>query len=402
MFLGVLGWVMALGGGLPAQEAVPSAPVGGLERTSAPPPALELWTADGFHPVDGWRDGLPWTGGRARREWLGIRPAAVPPLQDAPWQLELVDGGWLPGSPGLGGGDRGSWRLVGGRAFPFDTLWLARVGRGRLPAGGGGADRDLLWLRHDGGLTDLMRGWLLHWRPEGLVFEGVAGERLLPWERISGLWLLPEDAPVPRLAHPVWVVLAGGGHFSADLRGGLGADGVSLRLPWGTDLTLAWPEIAALYRRGDGLVDLAERPPVLQEGRHEGPVDWRPRRGHSVEGRPLRCGGREYPSGYGCRVPAELAFALESAGSLHLLVGVDDEVLSAQAPRPVRFRVLLDEEELAHSPLLRAGDPPFRFRIRIPRGGRLRLRAEPGEILPFGAHADWLAILFQPEGARTP
>ena len=166
-------------------------------------------------------------------------------------------------------------------------------------------------------------------------------------------------------------------------------------LPWKKKWHLPLRAIASIRRRDAQLVELGRIPPALLQGPPDAPQPlWVPRAGRSVEGRPLRVAGREYATGFGTRVPSEVAFDGLGPGRLVVRVGIDDEVADFRHPQPVVFRALLDDEELARSRARGVGEAPEDLIVDIPRAGRLRLIAEPADQLPFGGHADWLDPLF--------
>jgi hypothetical protein len=341
----------------------------------------------------GWQEGRPVVARRAAAPgWLGLdllpQPAAP---ADGPWRLELAEGLLLPGSPGLGREDAGSWRLPGGQALDFDSLWLRRVGR-PLPAREA-EEKDVLWLSTPGGAPDRLRGWLLQWRATGLVFEGPAGEAEYAWDRISGLEVLAEPPPARRGGGWCWVVLDGGGFLLLRPRDGGPDRPLLAEPPWGGTVELPWSAVAAVYPERSGLLAAAWR---TAEAPATEVVDWSPKRGRSVEGRPLRCAGREYPDGWGVRVPTVIEVEVDGPGVFRSWVGVDDEVAAYRNPRPVRFSVELDGEPLAQSPPLRVGQEAHLLEVEVPRAGTLRLVARPEGPLPFGGHADWLLPRFDP------
>ena len=265
----------------------------------------ELWTLDG--PQEGSFGG--WSGGRpvldgapAPVSWLALRMSEglpPPPGPPAPWTLELVNGSLLPGAPGLGDGDRGSWRLPNGVALDFDTLWLRRAGR-RLPVLQV-EDKDLLWLRTPGGEADRLRGWLLAWNPGGAVFEGPAGEAEYPWERVQALEVLAEAPPARTGEGWAWLCFRGGGSFLARPLDGAADRPLRAETPWGTVVDLPWTSLSALYpAAGEEFLDQPWQ--VLASPASE-VLDWSPKRGRSVEGRALKVAGVVFPDGLGLRAP---------------------------------------------------------------------------------------------------
>lgn len=331
-------------------------------------------------------------------DWLEVRfpgTGQAPPTAGAgAWELELAGGMWLPGEPAGGSADLATWRLPSGLELRVDSLWISRLACGPLRRRAAAAE-DLLWLRTPAGGLDRRSGWLVSWNAEGLGFEDVAGPRLHPWDRIAALQVV-ED-PVPLLEGGCWVTLRSGGHFLA-LASGAEDGALRLELPWGEAARVPFEEVAAIRRRGAPFLELAAALPAAGAATREGAVDWSPRLGRSVEGRPLRVGGAEYPTGFGTRIPSELGFDLPGSGVFLARAGVDDEVTTFRASRAILFRVLLDDEELARAGPVWPGEAARLFRAEVPRGGRLRLVAQGEGAMDLGlaGHADWLDPVFLP------
>jgi len=337
--------------------------------------------------------------GPAPYHWFEIRLGG-PVLKAGPWKLELVGGGWLSGAPGGGEGDQAFWRVPAGTAVPLDMVWVRRLARDSFRSWEV-SDRDLLWLKTSGQASlDRRSGWFHNWKASGVQFEGVEGLREFPWSRVAGLRLLDEE--VPPFEGGVWLLLAGGGKLAARPLG-LHQGSLVVALPWLSRWEVPLASLRGIRRRGDkgSLVDLGERQPQVVQKGPQGVFPWTPRRGWSVEGRPLRVAGREYASGFGTRVPTELVFSGVGPGDFVCRVGVDDEVAGFRRPRPVRFRVLFRGREVAASPVLEAGDKPLFLRARLDGEGELRLVAEPAAVLPFGGHAHWLDPLWFPVPAKA-
>ncbi len=382
----------------PAQEpAVPS----GSGPASAAPRAVWVTTAGReTHPLGGWADGapVPADGARPAGAWLRLEFPDVRRVEPPPgaWRLELVDGSLLRGAPGHERvGDLPTWRLVAAAPpLPFDSLWLLRQGRDRLPPRA--ADEDVLWLRRPTGAVDEHRGWLLDWRPEGPEFEARAGVLEPSWEEVQALAVLGERVEEP--TDVVWLEFADGGFLAARV---LGWDAAAATLevapPWGGRWGVPLAALAGVRRRA-GLVELADAPWLVRRAPEGTVLDWRPKRGRSVEGRPLSLAGRVCPDGWGVRAPSELALALDRPGTFAVTVGVDDEVRDFVDPAPVRFRVLLDDVELAATPPLGHGDRPRTLVVPLDRPGLLRLVAEPAGPRAAGTHADWCDLLLLPAG----
>ena len=104
---------------------------------------------------------------------------------------------------------------------------------------------------------------------------------------------------------------------------------------------------------------------------------WLPKKSQSYEGRPLRIRGKTYASGLGMRAPANARFDLKPEyGRFVALAGADDNLVDAQMGRNlamhanVIFRVFIDGELAAESPVMRISQEPWRFDVKIPEGSR--------------------------------
>lgn len=342
----------------------------------------------------GWQDGIPVASSDASLEswWSVDFPNATSKVEG--WSLSLSDGAWLPGRP-LKGATAPTWKLAGlpeVDALEIDTLWLQAFGRTRLPEVE--EDRDQLWALTSSGGLDRLRGYLLAWTPEGISFETSAKERLVEWEKVDGLAVLPES--VPQQTQAVWIQLVNGGVLSAQI---LSAEEsvLRLKLPWGTLWDLPFSAVRRIRQRS-GVEEWALQTwDVLEMPKAEA-LDWTPRVGKSVQGRPLRLQGQQvFAQGIGVKGKTVLSKTATTAGTLFLNVGVDQEVENFRSPQPVIFEVLLDGELLVTSEVKQVGDAAQALLVAVPRPGIIQLLARPVNTLPFGAHADWCDIVWKPE-----
>ena len=104
---------------------------------------------------------------------------------------------------------------------------------------------------------------------------------------------------------------------------------------------------------------------------------WHPKPNHSYEGNPLRIRGRKYDKGLGMRAPSNLRYELKGEYDRFVaLVGVDDNMLDVHNARflakhsSVAFKVSIDGEPTAESPVMRISQEPWRFDVKIPEGAR--------------------------------
>lgn len=342
----------------------------------------------------GWQDGVPVMDAEfALDSWWSVDfPNASTEVED--WTLTLSDGAWLPGQP-VEGAERPTWKLAGlpeVEPLEIDTLWLQAIGRTRLPEVE--EERDQLWARTSSGGLDRLRGYLLAWTPKGISFETSVKERLVEWEQVDGLAVLPES--VPQQAQAVWIQLVNGGVFSAKIISA--KDNIlKVELPWGTSWDLPFTALRRLRQRS-GVEEWALQEWQVLEMPQAEALDWTPRIGKSVQGRPLRLQGNQvFAQGIGVKGRTVLAKTASTAGTLLLSVGVDQEVQNFRSPQAVVFEVLLDGESLVLTEEKQVGDAAQTLLVAIPKPGVIQLLARPANTLPFGAHADWCDIVWKPE-----
>ncbi|MDA0666353.1 MAG: NPCBM/NEW2 domain-containing protein [Planctomycetota bacterium] len=342
----------------------------------------------------GWQDGHPLVDSKvAVDSWWSVDfPNASGEVEG--WTLALSDGAWLPGQPVIGA-EKPTWMMAGlpgVKALEIDTLWLEAFGRERLPQVE--EDRDQLWARTSSGGLDRLRGYLLEWTPQGITFETSVKELFVEWEQVDGLALLPESVPQQKQA--VWIQLVNGGVLSARI---LHAEEkvLHLELPWGTPWDLPFASVRRIRQRS-GVEEWALQNWKVQEMPQAEALDWTPRVGKSVEGRPLRLHENQvFAQGIGVQARTVLTKTASTAGTLLLNVGVDQEVEHFRSPQAVVFQVLLDGEILITSAPKHVGEEVQTVLVRIPRAGEIQLIASPSGVLPFGGHADWCDIVWKPE-----
>jgi hypothetical protein len=126
---------------------------------------------------------------------------------------------------------------------------------------------------------------------------------------------------------------------------------------------------------------------------------WEPQVGKSFEGKPLRIRGVTYERGLGCRAPTAVHYIIRPQWKRFVaLVGVDDNMLdyelgrSLAAKPAVIFKVFIDGQQVAVSPVVRIGQEPWRFDVPIPPGSRMInlvcTSARGREVLDYGNWAN--------------
>jgi hypothetical protein len=121
--------------------------------------------------------------------------------------------------------------------------------------------------------------------------------------------------------------------------------------------------------------------------------------------------GREYDKGVGVVAPSTLLYAADPSFARFVgRAGLDENIIADDLARAVAmypsvvFRVLVDGEVAAESPLLRFHNEPWRFDVPIPEGARtVSLVATDGGDGNRHDHADWVdaGFVLKP-GAKPP
>ncbi len=125
----------------------------------------------------------------------------------------------------------------------------------------------------------------------------------------------------------------------------------------------------------------------------------RPQRNHSVNGHPLRVGGKSFSRGLGTHAESTLHLDLRRAARRFTAsVGVDDEC--RDTPASVEFQLLGDGKLLWRSGVMHGGDPAKPVSVDL-RGVRhlTLLVTDAGDGINYD-HADWVDARFEYAGER--
>ncbi|MGV3616041.1 MAG: NPCBM/NEW2 domain-containing protein [Fimbriimonas sp.] len=129
--------------------------------------------------------------------------------------------------------------------------------------------------------------------------------------------------------------------------------------------------------------------------------DWgEPRKGRSVEGKPLKIGGRTFTSGLGTHAGSSFLIELNGASSFTASVGVDDET---DGKGSVRFRVYLDGKLVAETTPMKGGGKPQKVDVNLKGAKRMRLVVDDAGDGIDHDHADWAEAVIvggKPRGVR--
>jgi alpha-galactosidase len=120
------------------------------------------------------------------------------------------------------------------------------------------------------------------------------------------------------------------------------------------------------------------------------------RANRSVDGNPLRVGGKTYASGIGTHAKSEWILPLDGeASELSGACGVDDEVSEKAS---LQFVIEGDGKELWKSPVMRRGQAAESFTTKLGGVKTLRLLVEDGGNGSTEDHGDWLDLKLEHSG----
>jgi nicotinamidase-related amidase len=105
---------------------------------------------------------------------------------------------------------------------------------------------------------------------------------------------------------------------------------------------------------------------------------WMPRKWKSFEGKPLRVAGKTYAHGMGFRAPSSVQYEIKPEYKRFVArAGIDENMLtdnlngrSIAIHSSVVFKIFIDGEPVAESPVMRISQEPWRFDVEIPAGSR--------------------------------
>ena len=120
------------------------------------------------------------------------------------------------------------------------------------------------------------------------------------------------------------------------------------------------------------------------------------RANHSVDGNPLKVGGKTYASGIGTHAKSEWILPLDGeASELSGACGVDDEVGEKAS---LQFAIEGDGKELWKSPVMRRGQAAEPFSVKLAGVKTLRLLVEDAGDGSTEDHGDWLDLKLEHSG----
>jgi hypothetical protein len=213
--------------------------------------------------------------------------------------------------------------------------------------------------------------------------------RSLPHGRVYGV-VFGEGSGAEPVRSPqsprVWVRVEQG----FDLRGVLvevTAQAVTVLLDEGVRIPLPLREVAWLKLQSPRFSYLSDLKPTAVEQTPAFHRTWPPRFDGSLQGGPLRLGGRVYERGIAATPRTRITYALDRKQErFAALIGIGDEV--AQGGNAV-FRVLGDGRELFVAESVLGGSPPRAVLVDVSGIDKLTLEVDFGEALDLGDHCVW-------------
>lgn len=162
---------------------------------------------------------------------------------------------------------------------------------------------------------------------------------------------------------------------TCQLRAAAFKDGRCVSIPSATTYTKLAPAPPLPEIRVGALKPLHQATAYNLEGAEGNPPP--PRADRSITGGELTLRGVKYEQGVGVNTPSHLMYELRPeykrfvarAGVDEAMLGVNHARARAKYPSVV-FRVFIDGKLAAESPVMRVGQEPWRFDVRLPAGGR--------------------------------
>jgi hypothetical protein len=134
-----------------------------------------------------------------------------------------------------------------------------------------------------------------------------------------------------------------------------------------------------------------------------------PQNNLSNRGEPLRLNDKTHERGVGVHAPSRIAYDIDPKwASFVALAGIDENIIETSngsdlgCISSVVFRVFIDGELAAESPVMRFMLPPWRFDVEIPRGAEtIALVVQPTEYGNREDVADWVEAGFVRRDGKT-
>ncbi|MBL7223893.1 MAG: NPCBM/NEW2 domain-containing protein [Candidatus Brocadiae bacterium] len=314
---------------------------------------------------------------------------AEPAVRAAAAMLSLRDGSIVRGTI-LGGGARAV--NVQGAALGTVACPLGAIARIELPgthrkasAAEASSKTDRLFLQSD----EVVEGTVEAIEEGKVVFRAAGlGKVDVPFDRVRAI-AFARDASAATEAPKgvVAIVHTDDGSVVSGRLTGMADGKVALETLFGPKLAIAAEDILRIEFRGGRLTYLSDLEPASVKETPFFDIVWRHRRDRSVDGNPLRLGGKSYRKGLGTHTRCELTYALDG-GFRRLLadVGIDDEVGDKGS---VDVQVLVDGKVRFERKGITGRDAPLRVQVDVTQARQLVLVADFGAGFDICDHLDW-------------
>jgi hypothetical protein len=210
-------------------------------------------------------------------------------------------------------------------------------------------------------------------------------ERAIARSRVCATVLGATGTAARAASFPSWKITTTGGAWIETPSVRLAGDLLTVNIGTGV-LDIPWNRVSRLEYRGRRLRFLSDLEPAAttQDALVTLPLPWQ--RNRNAMGEPLRLQGVTCDWGLGMHAPAELLFHLpQEARRLLATVGLDEQYGS----KGDCVVVVRAGDCVLFNRRLRGGEAPQAVDVELPPGGRLTLRAEPGENHDLGDHVNW-------------
>jgi len=274
--------------------------------------------------------------------------------------------------------------LFGEARWPLEAIAAIEFPPGRRREASDGGKFDRLVLRNG----EVVEGSVEEFGEEAVKFSSrLLGELEVDFARIAAIEFAAPQKAGPKQAGLVATVFGVNGSRLSGALGSSEGGKVLLRSPFGPTLPIALSQVARIEFAGGRLVYLSDLEPVEVEETPFFDLVWHYRRDRSVEGNPLRVGGKTFRKGLGVHSRCVLTYALDGRFKrFAAVVGLDDEV---GEKGNVDVAVVVDGKTVYGRKGLSGRDEPLRVSIPLEGARRLSLVVDFGREFDICDHLDW-------------
>jgi len=235
--------------------------------------------------------------------------------------------------------------------------------------------------------------------PKGIRFRSEPlGQIEIAFERLLAV-AFAGQGPAPKGVRPIHlftkappegafaIVHADNGTLVAGRIASLAGGKLTLKALFGQEMALDAARLLRIEFRGGRLIYLSDLEPAEAKETPFFDLVWHYRRDQSIDGNPLRLGGRTYRKGLGVHSRCELTYELKGSFRRFLAdFGIDGEV---GEKGDVDVAVLVDGVPRFERKSVTGRDGPVPVALDVAGAARLTLRVDFGRDLDICDHADW-------------